>query len=414
MRTIPALCALGLALPHIAAAQSTSPTPSPAATAASPSPSPTATLSAEDAKLLQEIQAASAPTKAASPASDAGGGGSSSSALTMSNKFNPAMSVNGLFLGSYSSVEHPADPEATTTGIGIQEVELQFVTNVDPYFSANLMLSMDKGQGIGVEEGFIAPTWQPYGFAFRIGQLKVPFGRENYQHTHALPFVDKSLVGNAVFGPEGLNEFGVEASWLAPLPFYSLVYAAWLNGDNVDQFNGPRGSDFTGFGGLKELIDLNDDTTLELGGSYAGGVNTENKLSQVYGSHVILKWRPARHSTTRSAVLMFEGIYAHHPHDVVAIPTTPESTNLGGGYGYLQWQLAKRWFGAARFDYLGQPVETAGITRRGSALIAFAPTEFSALRAQVSETWPAHGAKETYEGFLQMNFTLGAHPAHAY
>lgn len=453
MRFCLALCALGIASPSISFAQSAtalagatappssttstspslaaaaadpapSPTPSspPAATAATPapSPSPTPTLSPEDQQLMEEIEktqsrgagaggtqpgAAPAPAPAAETAPAATGGARS----MLSNAYNPAISANGLFLDVAGSSDKPNPAfQEQPTGITIQEIEVQLTSNVDPYFLANLILSSPGGEGIELEEGYLQPFWSPAGLAFRFGKLKESFGRENFIHTHALPFVDKSLVGNAVFTEEGLSEPSAEVSWLSPLPWYSLFTATAMQGDNAAAFNSPRPSDIAGYGAWKNLIDVSDHATLEEQLSYAAGNNSFGKLSQVYGADLVFKWKPAHMATYHSAEAVAETLYAHEPQ------ATGPSRNVGGAYGYLQYQFLKRWFAAARFDYLGFNAREEGITRRESAIVAFAPSEFSAIRLQASATEPPFGEKTFWQGFLQLNFTIGNHPAHSY
>ncbi len=367
--------------------------------------------------MLKEIEGAqNAGTGAvAAPATSAQTGSSrDSSAAWLSNKYNPAMSVNGLFLGHATDEKNPTvGPGENGSTLAVQELEVQFLANVDPYFLANLILSLPGGEGIGLEEGYLQPSWQPHGIVFRVGKMKESFGRENSLHTHALPFVEKSLIGNAVFGEEGLSEPGVEASWLAPLPWYGLLTAVAMNGNNDVAFKSPRDRDIAGMAAFKNVFDLTDDATLEAQASYAAGDNVYGRLSQIYGGHLVFKWRPARKAATRSLVATIEGIYAHQSL-VPVTPGGPISSNVGGAYGYAQWKLAARWFTAARFDYLGFNAREAGITRRESLLLAFVPTEFSSLRLEGSANQPAFGEKQIFEGFLQLNFTLGAHPAHSY
>ena len=50
--------------------------------------------------------------------------------------------------------------------------------------------------------------------------------------------------------------------------------------------------------------------------------------------------------------------------------------------------------------------------QRGSLVLAFVPSEFSALRGQITQA-EIDGASFT-EFFLQYNFTIGSHPAHRY
>ncbi len=344
-----------------------------------------------------------------------------SNPLTTSNRFNPAISVNGLFLGRYTDPASAGAPDeeaeaegeeaSAGTGMGIQEVEIQFLSNVDAYFQANLIAAMEAGDGIEIEEGYLQPFWQPGGLSFRAGKLKAIFGRENGLHTHALPLVERNLAGSSLFGDEGLGEFGVETSWLAPTPWYLTLTGQVLAGDN-DFWASERGDDFVYLGSLRSLFDLNDDTTFEIGGFGAGGNDAFGTVASAAGGYAFLKWRPARRATTRGLALTVEWLYGNRrdPDPEAARP----SINVGGGYGLLQARLARRWHVAGRFDYLGEPLEEAGIARRGSALVAYAPTEFSAIRLQGSRTFPPFGEDPVDDLLLQFNFTIGAHPAHAY
>lgn len=361
-------------------------------------------LSEADQQLLKELEAASAKPD---PKPDAKPGGP---AGFFSNAFNPAMSVNGLLLGSATSVDAPG-PDQVHTNIAVQEVELQLLANVDPYLSANVILAMPGGSGIEVEEGIVSVTAQPLGLQLRGGKMKLPFGRENTLHTHALPFVDKSLIGTAVFGEEGLNEVGGEVSYLVPVPWYLLLNLAVVAGDNAVLFASPDGRDLVGFAGMKHVFDLTDDATLELGASYAIGDNAARNVSQAIGAHAVFKWKPAAASTTSSAVVVVEGLYSRNP-----TPDTPRGaqTDQAGLYAYAQWQLSQRWYLGARGDFLRPAAVDPKMDFRQSAIVVFVPTEFSAIRLQGNVTEPGAGGPPIVEGFLQLNFTLGAHPAHAY
>ena len=373
-------------------------------------PSATPPSNVDDAALLQEIQASlKSPDTAAAGAP---GAARPLTSLGPSNVYNPAMSVNGLFLGAVTSNRHPAEGDVDT-GLTAQEIELQVMANVDPYFAANIILSLPSGESLGIEEAFVTPSEQPLGIQARIGKIKLPFGRENPTHTHALPFVDKSLIGTAVFGEEGLGEVGAELSYLFPTPWYALLSAAVVNADNPIEFASPRQGSLGGVANLKNVFDLWDDATLEAGLSFATGDNANNRLANVGGAHLVFKWRPAREASTRELVIAAEAMYAQRPNGVVPPPGTRD-TSIGGAYGYVQWRLAQRWYTAGRFDYLGYPNESQGINRRGSLILVFVPTEFSAIRLQADAVRPPHQTRLIYEGFVQLNFTLGAHPAHAY
>lgn len=373
-------------------------------TRATPTPEPTP-ASEEDQQLLEELQRemqpdetqttpSTPPTPVATPAR-----GSASSAY--SNLYNPAISANALLT---ADAAYPT-PEAS---LAVQEVEVQLTSNVDPYFFANLILALPEGEGIEVEEGYVQPSLQPFGLSSKIGKIKAPFGRENLLHTHALPFIDKSLVGDAVLGEEGLNEVSIEVSYLTPLPWYTLATISVLDGRNEVVFDSSRAEDVAGFAGLKSVVDLSDDATLELGGSFAVGRNADDGISRLAGGHVVFKWKPARAALYHSAQGVVEAIYAQRGQ--ADGRSGPETAGL---YAFAQYQLARRWYVAARYDYLGL-IAAEPVDRRGSLLLVFAPSEFSALRLQTSGRLEPESHELSYEAILQFNFTIGAHPAHVY
>jgi len=384
-------------------------TSAPSPDGGTPAPSP------EDKKLLEEIEAASGKPEAAAPTSPAqpappSAAPAARSSSAFSNIFNPAMSANGLLLASQGF----APASARHGSLALQELELQFLSNVDPYFSANLILTLPSGQSLGVEEAYLSAIPQVAGISLRAGMIKVPFGRENATHTHALPFIDKSLVGTAILGEEGLDDVGVEGTALLPLPWYSLLTVTVMDGRDQVLLGSPDGSKLAGFGGLRNVFDVTDDSTLEAGLSYAAGRGVDEQLAQAFGAHLIYKWKPARDATNSSAVVALEGIVARQPtytmddlHDLVR-------TDTAGFYGYVQWQLTRGWYLGGRAEWLTHPAIESDVTTRQSAILAFAPTEFSAFRLQLNATEPPSGPQPVIEAFLQANFTIGAHPAHAY
>lgn len=369
-------------------------------------------LSPEDQRLLKELEAALPPPAAAQPAPTAG-----SRALNLfSNLFNPAMSANGLLLGTYSSA--PTAPGGSAFGAELQELELQFLANVDPYFTANVILAIPSGETLEIEEAIVSLVPQPLGLGVRGGKMRQAFGRENPLHTHRLPFIERSLMGDDVFGDEGLSEVGLEVSWLAPVPWYALLTATGIDGANPAIFGSPEARDFAGFFALKNVFDLTDDITLEAGVSYALGNNLDRRLAQALGAHLFFKWRPARNAVNNSVTLGLEGLLARRP----SSPDNPEPPpyETAGFYGYLQVQLYRGWYVSGRFEFVGhqgvptdEGIET-DLTMRQSAVLVFAPTEFSAFRLQVSVTEPPALGPPVVTGMLQMNFTIGAHPAHEY
>jgi hypothetical protein len=222
-------------------------------------------------------------------------GPQSAPAKGASSAFNPAISVNGLFLGGYSS-----NPKTTSrltgldfhNGFNFQEAEFQFTADVDPYWKANFILSVDRAGEVGLEEGYVTSEELPYDLlprntSLKLGKFFPAFGKHNLLHAHQFPFIDPPLISQAVFGSEGLNEPGIGVSYLLPSRWFSELTFQALAGENegLFRFKGagkPRG---VYLGHWKNFFDLNDETTLEVGNSYIGGRNSASghPLSQAVG-----------------------------------------------------------------------------------------------------------------------------------
>ena len=86
------------------------------------------------------------------------------------------------------------------------------------------------------------------------------------------------------------------------------------------------------------------------------------------------------------------------------------------GAGYLEpvVQVARRFFVGGRFDVTGLPDGPNLPRRYGYAgSLTFTPSEFSRLRVYLQELTGAGLASVTV-GFLQAEYSLGAHGAHPY
>lgn len=370
----------------------------------------------ESRAMPQQPGLAQPPGLQPSPPSSSG-----STATGLSRAFNPAISVNGLFLGSYTSRESSTDEgideeadveesesgEGTTTGIKIQEVEAQFTAFVDPYLKADVILALPEGEGIEVEEGYVSTLNIP-STTLRIGKTLTPFGKHNLLHTHQFPFIDAPLINERILGEEGLAEVGVDVSYLLKLPWFSELRLDLLDGGNEILFNSPKGSDLAYLAHFKNLWDLSDATTLELGESYIAGKNAFEDTSQAVGVDLTVKWRPPRRTLYRALIWQTEYIYA------TANPADQTFDELGGLYTLVQYQFARRWWIQGRYDHLGLPeADDEGKTYRVSGLLTLVPTEFSALRLQYNYL-KEEDEDGIHEVLAQLNFTIGSHPAHQY
>jgi len=78
----------------------------------------------------------------------------------------------------------------------------------------------------------------------------------------------------------------------------------------------------------------------------------------------------------------------------------------------MQYQFARRGWIQARYDVFGLPKIEPERDTRFSALLALVTSEFSALRLQYNLN--REGGQNIHQVAMQLNVTLGAHPAHAY
>jgi len=345
--------------------------------------------------------------------------GSVATAKGIVNSFNPAISVNGLFGGGYST-----KPETTRkltnpdfhNGFNFQEAEFQFTADVDPYWKANFILAVDRAGEAELEEGYVTSERLPYDLlprdtSLKLGKFFADFGKHNLLHAHQFPFINRPLINQAAFGDEGLKEPGLGLAYLLPTGWFSELTFQGFAGENESLFRAGEESKRRGayLGHWKNFFDVSDSTTLELGNSYIAGRNSDagHRLSQAIGVDLTMKWRPLRQATEKGLVWQNEYIYFNRDRD-----RDPGSRG-GGFYSSLQYQFARNWWIQGRYDLLGVPKLDDGRKNRWTTLLALVPSEFSALRLQHSYTTQNRG-KSVNEILLQMSFTIGSHPAHKY
>ena len=368
---------------------------------------------------VQDSQPVAKPFPRAPRATGSSADSAFATATGLSRTFNPAISVNGLFLGTYRSIENDNPNADVKTGMDIQEMELQFTANVDTYLRANFRVSFENDE-VEIEESFVDLLLLNR-LALRAGQFYTHLGKHNLLHTHQFPFIDAPLVNKEIFGDEAFLEIGAGLSYLMPLPWYSEWIFEFVEGRNDLLFNGPLNDDFVYLAHSRNLWDLNEDTTVEIGGSFAigrngagGNLGSDNRTTRIAGANLTLKWKPARRARYKTLVWQSEYIGAWQETGVDPLTTVDNpDTNRGGMYSFIQYQFAEQWWVQARYGYFGfHQLETANDKQRTSVLLGFVPSEFSAVRLQynyIDEDW-----SNEHQVFLQLNFSMGSHPAHTY
>ena len=334
-----------------------------------------------------------------------------------SNLANPAIGMNALFSGQAA---HNIDQ---AYGLQFDEAEISLISVVDPYwtFVSNIVFVHDGS--VDPEEAWVRSTNIP-GIQLKLGKIRGTFGKHGLLHTHAFPFIQAPIVMSNTIGNEGFKDAGAEVAWLTPLPWFSeltggVYQAIAVDGDHPLNLGSTRHDNTPFLVHWKNQVDLNNATTLEIGQSTLQGRGTDGNRHAAYGADVTVRNVPPRRSNSRGWILQSEylqkgsstgGSYARE---------------RDGGYASLQYRLSQVWWMGVRgeqarksftdflVDETGAPI--AGKVTRMSANIAWVPSEFSFIRLEYSHATADGGIHRSDDRLMvQMSYTIGFHPAHAY
>ncbi len=327
-----------------------------------------------------------------------------SAAAGASKVFNPDISVLGNFAGAAGKNPFSEEPSLSLT-----EVEAAFQAIVDPYARADFFLSAGP-EGLEVEEGYVTFTALPAGLLMKAGKMRAQFGKVNTLHTHVLPWVDRPLVLNSLFGgDEGIADSGFSLSKLMPNRFMFIDAIGEVYRGDTDVFRGKTRSDLNYLGRIRGYRDLTEGTNLDVGATYASGPSAlvPDFDTQRIGVDVTFRYRPLRRAIYRQFVGRTEIIWSRQ-----AMPAG-ERQDASGFFASGDFQFARRWIMGMRGDRSGRPLEADLHDSGGSIHLTFKPTEFSLIRGQYRRTRYAEGT-DANELLFQLNFAIGAHGAHPF
>jgi hypothetical protein len=333
-----------------------------------------------------------------------------------SNLANPAIGMNALFSGQAApTLNEPY-------GLKFEQADVSFIAVVDPYWmvTSNITFAPD---GVDPEEVWARSTNIP-SIQLKLGKLRGTFGRHGLLHTHAFPFIQAPIVMPNTIGEEGFKDPGLEAAWLTPLPWFAeltggVYQAIALGPDQPLDFGSKAHGNLPFLGHFKNQFDLNDATTAELGVSAIQGQGGDGNQHGAYGADLTFRNVPPQHSNSRGWILQGEYIQKGSSSSGNYI------REQDGWYGSFQYRLSQVWWAGIRgeqardsftdfvSDAAGAPV--AANVNRASADLAWTPSEFSFIRLEYSHAKADAGVHPTDDRIMiQMSYTIGYHPAHAY
>lgn len=362
--------------------------------------------------------------------------------------------------------DHAHSHGDTGNGFNFREAELAFSATVDPYFDAAAYIAITDAGDVHLEEAWLQTRGLPQGLRLKAGKFLSDFGYINKQHPHQWDFVDQNLAYLNLLGDHGLQDKGIQLTWLPRLPVYTLLGIEALGGDQEvfgatldeaeqrelalgDTQDGPRL--WTVF--AKVAPDLGVDHALQFGLSYArnrqhqeaqihthshehdGEVEIEvheNGLAgdaDLWGIDLVYKYDGT--GADGQGDFKFQTEYLRSIKDLRIRSSVHEEAigsrrtfTTDGLYAQAVYGFAPKWKAGLRYDRLGMTNETSGgkeadfgSSDRWSLNLSWNLSEFSQLRAQYArnDILVAENERERFDAFyLQFLMSLGSHGAHAF
>jgi len=349
---------------------------------------------------------AATPSGPAAPAAPAGPAAAAPSAAPAgaSKVFNPDTSVLGNFVG-VAGKNHVSDQPS----LQLNEVEVAFQADVDPYARADFFLSAGP-EGLDIEEGYVTFTALPQHFLLKVGKMRAQFGKVNPTHTHLMPTVDRPLVTeNLVGGEEGLSDSGFSLSRLIANPILYVEATGEVFSGHSNVFRSDRRSHLNYVGRVRAYRDLTEGSNIDLGTSIAFGPTDvgPDMNKRLFGVDATFRYRPLRRAIYRRFQARTELVWSRQDLPVAV------RQDAFGFYGLGEYQFARRWYFGGRYDRSERALDAAIRDTGGSAFLTFWPSEFSQLRGQYRRTNYGEGIAAN-ELLFQASFAIGAHAAHAF
>jgi len=319
---------------------------------------------------------------------------------------NPEVSVIGDLI--YKSDENGGEGD---NDFNLREVELAISANVDTWARGDVVVAFENEDGsteVALEEGYLTLLELPIeNFQAKFGKFRPYFGKVNKMHLHNMPWSDRPLVIQNFFGEGGFKETGVSLSYLIPNPadIYSELTLEGIN-NSSSVFGDGEDGDTAFLIHSKNFFEITDDTSLEIGGSYAFGENENEGGAQtkISGFDITLNTELFDNRRTTSHT---EALFNTREQ------TTGDDINSWGMFTSFEQQLTDKWWAFARYDFTQTPTSSEYDTNSYSTGLTFAQSEYVFWRAMFQHK-NIQNAEDDNTVWLQMDFSLGPHKPHAY
>ncbi len=310
---------------------------------------------------------------------------------------------------TYNAANPNEVPFNKDRGFNFNYAELALHSTVGPYFDADAIFHLHPDE-FEIEEAYITSRKMPYGLRAKLGKFRSEFGRINAIHQHAWKFTSQPLVFNALFGPEGINDAGVQFQWVLPTDTYVMAGIEAMQGSNEVSFGDTEKNNLY-IGYLKSSVDIGDTSTLLAGASILHGKNEQGLNTDVYGADLTALVALSSYS---SLIWQSELLYRNKTTDI-------GKEKQAGYYTQLTYKYNQNWQGGVRYDSLYKNLDSQpDDLDRFSAVLQYSPFEFTKFRLEYSyDRSKAFGdladqRKNISQILLDFTIEAGAHGAHAF
>ena len=275
------------------------------------------------------------------------------------------------------------------------------------------------------EEVWVRSTNIP-AIQLKLGNLRGTFGKHGLLHTHAFPFIQAPVIMANTIGEEGFKDAGLEAAWLTPLPWYAeltggVYEAIGLDDDHPLDFGSTRHDNVPYLGHFKNQFDVNDATTMELGASTLQGRGIDDRQHGAYGADLTFRnvpreeLEPARldpaERVPAEGLVRRRDLRARVGRRVRVVPVPP----LAGLVGGRPRRAGPRQLHGLPRRRRGRSAPRQGEPRLRQPRVDALGVLVRAARVQPRQAAADAGIHPTDDRIMiQLSYTIGYHPAHAY
>jgi hypothetical protein len=341
---------------------------------------------------------------------------------SLQGRWNPDI---GAVADTVVKLDSPRSNEGGADRVSLRELELVLGSPVDPYSRLDATISFSDVEAAALEEAYYTHFGLPFAAAARVGKFKPRIGKVIGVHRDSIDTVDEPLVIRRYFGEEGYNKSGADVKIPLELPWevaheLTLGVLEGGNGDGGTLFGDSRRRP-TLYAHLKNYVDLNDVSGLELGGSYLVGSRDDDATFEVnvlgLDATLIHRYADQRHVKFQSEAFL---VNKTESFTVTEDPATldlvfddvDDNRHLWGGYFLADWRFHPQWATGFRFDrvmLVDAPVDGPDSGDTGyTGYLTFYQSEFARWRAQVTRLELTDGHDDN-QILVQGTFAIGEH-----